>query len=253
MAGDFKEEFCESVSMLHFGEDAKERMYNKLLRLQRESEEREDPIMKKRTFSRAAAVVAACIMVTGITVFAASRISYYTASSKAGYDYKTAAEINKNNSMSKVPEAFDNGFSFAGGNNVRVEGRDESGAAAGKWKDLRADYKNRSGQTITLSLTARPETEEKREATETRTIEGLTVRYDRDEYLMLPSEDMELDANTKRRIENDDHFFVSYGSEHSETVFYNSVSFEKDGILYLIYTADNVESRVLFEMAAELI
>ena len=252
MARDFQEEFRESMNALHFREDVKDRMHNKLLLSQRGSAERKEPIMKKWTFSRAAAAVAACVMITGITAFAASRIVFYTASSRADYEYKTASEMNHTD-MPSVPEAFDNGFAFAGGNDVHVEGKDESGATAGKWTDLSVEYKNDSDQTITLSMTARPDAEETRKATETRTIEGLTVRFDRDEYLVLPDEDDELDANTKDRLEKDDHFFVSYGSEHAETVFYNGVSFEKDGILYHLYSADDISSDVLFGMAAELI
>ena len=253
MSRHFEEEFRESINMLHFREIDKDRMHNRLLLSQRTSTERKEPVMKKWTFSRAAAAIAACIMITGITTLAVSRIAYYTASSRAGYDYKTAAEMNHHNNMSSVPDAFDNGFAFAGGNDVHVKGKDESGTTTGKWTDLSMDYKNDSDQTVTLSMTARPDAEETREATETRMIEGVTVRFDRDEYLLLPDEDDELDTNTKDRMENDDHFFVSYGSEHAETIFYNGVSFEKDGILYHLYTSDSIGSEVLFQMAAELI
>ena len=252
MARDFKEEFRESMNALHFREETKDRIHNKLLLSQRESAERKEPIMKKWTFRRAAAAVAACVMITGITAFAAGKIAYYTSSSRAGYEYKTASEINNTN-MPSVPDAFDNGFAFAGGNDVHVEGKDESGSVAGKWTDLSVQYKNDSGQTITLSMTEHPNAEETRKATETRMIEGVTVRFDRDEYLVLPDENEKLDANTKDRLEKDDHFFVSYGSERAETIFYNGVSFEKDGILYYLYSADDIGSEVLFGMAAELI
>ena len=252
MARDFQEEFRESMNALHFREDVKDRMHNKLLLSQRESAERKEPIMKKWTFSRAAAAVAACVMITGITAFAASRIVFYTASSRADYEYKTASEMNHTD-MPSVPEAFDNGFAFAGGNDVHVEGKDESGATTETWTDLSVQYKNNSDQTITLSMTAHTDAEETRKATETRTMKGVIVRFDRDEYLFLPDEGNELDAITKERLERDNHFFVSYGSESAETVFYNGVSFEKDGILYHLYTADSIDSDMLFEMAAELI
>ena len=254
LSGDFKEEFRESMNALHFREDGKGRIHDRLLFNQRESAKRKENTMNKWTLKRSAAAAAVCIMITGITAFAASKIAYYTAASGTGYEYKTVSEMNaKNHSeLPAIPETLGSGFTFAGGNDINVEGKDESGATVGKWKDLDAQYTDPSGKTVTLSLTAHFD-EEDRSATEIRTISGLQVRFDQDEYLVLPDENAELDEDVRTRMETDDHFFVSYGSEQPETVIYRNVSFEKDGIGYTLYTSDDIDSGTLYRMAAELI
>ena len=92
-----------------------------------------------------------------------------------------------------------------------------------------------------------------RTATDSRTIDGIDIQYNCDEYLVLPSEDYELDEAVKNRMETDDHFFVSYGSNEEETIIYKGVSFEQNGIFYHLYSSDNIGSEELFQMAAELI
>ena len=50
--------------------------------------------MNKWTLPKAAAIAATCLLVTGGTVFAASKIIMYTASSNANYNYSSATEMN---------------------------------------------------------------------------------------------------------------------------------------------------------------
>ena len=251
----FEEEFRQSMDALRFQPADKDRLHSKLVLSQNKTNEREANHMKKWTFKRAAAVAAACLMITGVTAFAAGKISSYNASSKAGYDYKTTAQLNDaNDSMNPAfPESLGNSFSFAGGNNVHVNGVDESGNTVGEWNDLQAEYKDKAGKKVAVSATTHPADENDRTATESRTIAGIDVKYNCDEYLFLPDENSELDAAVKNRMENDDHFFVSYGSDKEETIIYKGVSFEQDGVFYHLYTSDSIDSEELFQMAAELI
>lgn len=78
------------------------------------------------------------------------------------------------------------------------------------------------------------------------------MTYNYDEYLFLPDEDTELDVKTKDRMEQDDHFFVSYGSDAQETVCYRNVRFQKGGISYSVFTSDEVSADELFSIAGEL-
>ena len=110
-----------------------------------------------------------------------------------------------------------------------------------------------SRQPIRTDVSSHNAEDEARTATQSRTISGVDVRYDCDEYLLLPDEDQELDDAVKARMETDDHFFVSYGSEKEETVVYKGVAFEQNGLFYHLYTDDNIDSEELFGMAAELI
>ena len=139
-----------------------------------------------------------------------------------------------------------------GGNTVYVAGKDDSGNTLGKWDDLRAVYKNEDGDIVNLTLSYNLSDDENRTPTESRTIDGITVNFNYDEYLILPDENEPLEASVQERKENDDHFFVSYGGE-KETYFFSNASFIKDGVRYLIFTNDDVSADDLFKMAAELI
>ena len=107
----FEEEFRQSMDALRFQPADKDRLHSKLVLSQNKTNEREANHMKKWTFKRAAAVAAACFMITGVTAFAAGKISSYNASSKAGYDYKTTAQLNDaNDSMNPAFPRFLKGW-----------------------------------------------------------------------------------------------------------------------------------------------
>ena len=254
MSRAFKEEFRESMNELRFQTEDKDRLRRQLVWSQNRISGNEGLNMKKWTLKKIAAAVAVCVLMTGVTVFAAGKISTYFASSKSGYDYKTTAEINaeKDAKMPEIPEKIGNGFLFDGGNKVLVKGVDDAGNTIGKWEDIHATYKA-GDKTITLSLSMHPGDKEGRSSTETRNIDGISVRYDNDEYLYLPDENVQLDLTTQERLKNDDHFFVSYGSEKEETGNQQSVSFKRDGVDYLVYTSDDMSKEDLFQIATELL
>jgi len=253
----FEDEFKKTMDALRFSPEDKKRITEKII--QTHSEQRRIN-MNKWTLPKAAAIAATCLLVTGGTVFAASKIIMYTASSNANYDYSSATEMNSATSdrqenaevkMTDFPDSL-GGYSFDGGNTVYVAGKDDSGNTLGKWDDLRAVYKNEDGDIVNLTLSYNLSDDENRTPTESRTIDGITVNFNYDEYLILPDENEPLEASVQERKENDDHFFVSYGGE-KETYFFSNASFIKDGVRYLIFTNDDVSADDLFKMAAELI
>ena len=136
---------------------------------------------------------------------------------------------------------------------MRAAGMDASGNTVGEWNDLHAEYKDRTGRKINVSVSGHQADGNDRTATESRTIDGTDVQYNCDEYLFLPNEDYDPDDTVKARMENDDHFFVSYGSDKKETTFFKGVTFTQNGLLYHLYTSDSIDSEELFQMAAELI
>ena len=259
MNRDLENLFRTSIHELHFSSEEKERMYRRLLRSGsvHPVKEREEEKMKKWTLPKVAAVAAACLMVTGVSAFAASRMTTYVASSNGEYDYTSVSDINKASASSEIPdfpETLGNGFRFDGGNTVNVAGKDDAGNTLGKWDDLCATYQNDDGRSVNLSLSPYvSEDGDSRTPTETRTISGITVNYNYDEYLFLPDEKEELDADVKKRMETDDHFYVSYGTDTPETTFYSSATFTKDGISYDIFSSDEVSAKELFAIAEELI
>ena len=87
----FEDEFKKTMDALRFSPEDKKRITEKII--QTYSEQRRIN-MNKWTLPKAAAIAATCLLVTGGTVFAASKIIMYTASSNANYDYSSATEMN---------------------------------------------------------------------------------------------------------------------------------------------------------------
>ena len=242
------------MSKIQFSARDKNRLYRNLIQAGT-MKESEGLLMKTNKMRRAVVVAAACFMITGVTVFAASRIVSLTASSRADFDFHTASELNAaNQNFPDYPESFDNGFTFKGGNIVKTGAQDESGNTVDSWDDYSGIYENASGKTVDLSVThsSVDAEDQSRTASSVKEIAGITVRYNYDEYLVV-SEGYELTDAEKDRMENDDHFFVSEGSEERETYYFSSVSFEQDGVYYLLSTFDDVSEDTLYTMAAELI
>ena len=258
MSGNFKNSLKNSMDTLCFSSGDKKRMYENLI-----SAESEDTIMKKLTLPRAAAVAAACVVIMGGTAFAASKITTYLSSSNSFYDYESSEEINsaaasssnEDVTMPEFPESIGGDYVFDGGNTVNVTGKDDNDRTVGKWDDLRAVYINQGGDTINLSMSYKPLDSSSTAPTELRRIDGIEVSYNFDEYLFLPptEEYEELSEDIQSRLESDDHFFVSYGSEEPETIYFSGVLFEKDGITYNVYTNSDVSADTLFNIAEELI
>lgn len=248
------------MDALRFSPEDKRRIRQNILEYQNQQEKRRT-IMNKWTFPKAAVVAAALLLVTGGTVFAASKIATYHSWSNSYYDYTSVAEMNEvasgstNDAGLTIPEFPETlgSYAFDGGNTVHVAGADDTGNTVGKWDELSAVYKNPEGSSIFLEMSLRLPDEDDRTPTEVRTIDGIDVTYNYDEYLVLPNEDEPLDPAIEERMNNDDHFFVSYGSDEAETFFFSGARFIKDGISYLIFSTDEIPGDDLFAIAAELI
>ena len=277
MRNKFEDEFKKSMDTLRFSPEQKTHMAKNILQYQNQNEKREgaqcpadigsaSAEMKGRnkmnqwTLPKAAAVAAACLIVTGGSVFAGSKLVMYTSSSNRDYDYSSVTAINTAASavngkqdivIPKFPETLGN-YMFDGGNTVNVSGKDDAGNTLGKWDDLRAIYKSADGTSVNLLISANIPDDD-RTPTETRIIDDIPVTYNFDEYLILPNENEPLAPEVLARKDNDEHFFVSYGSSEAETKYYRGLSFVKDGISYHIFSMDEVEAAELFKMAEELI
>lgn len=83
----------------------------------------------------------------------------------------------------------------------------------------------------------------------------VVVKYSLDEYLFLPpSQEGQVSQELLDRMENDDHFFISYGSDQEETQMITNLSFDADGVHYCLMTFDtSLTVDELFDMASELI
>ena len=211
--------------------------------------------MKKRLIPRTVLIAATMIMVMTATVFAAGKITSWVSHTYVGNEYLSAEEMNDAAAQlayPALPDALAGGYAFESGNTVDVSGVDDAGEVADTWKDLSAQYTNKDGITVSLSVTDHFDAKEENNATLTRTIADIPVYYYYDEYLTLASEN-DLTGEMKERLESDDHFFVGYGSGGTETLFYSSVTFVKDGYFYHLYTKDGISADDLFAMAEEIL
>lgn len=266
MPSNYTSQFKESMNRLHFSSDDKKRIYNNLTEAIQSSKEKKDEYMKKWSFPKVAAIAVTCLMITGVTTLAVSKITVINSNSGSDYDYNSIAEMttaqsdikgNRNKTMPEFPESIGDGYSFDGGNITHENGMDDTGNTIETWDNLDGTYKNYSGNTLYLSMSYMSlyDDENAPVDTEVRTINGITVNYNYDEYLFLPADDeeKETESDIKERLDNDEHFHVSYGSDKPETKYSSSVSFVKDGINFSIYSYDDVSADELFSIAEELI
>lgn len=254
MSVNFEKEYCDSMGKLQFSTREKDRLYKTLVQAGT-STESEGLFMRKTRFPKAAVIAASCIMIMGATVFAATKIAYLSGSSSSEYDYKTVSEMNaSDNDYPDYPETLGNGFKFDGGNIVKTEGMDESGNTVESWDELEGTYKNSDGKKVHFSVTSRLHAadDDERTPTAVKEIDGTDVAYNYDEYLFVPV-DYEPDNAEKERMEEDAHFFISYGSDEPETKYFSSVYFEQGEIAYTLYTFDDVSQDTLFEMVGDLL
>lgn len=93
------------------------------------------------------------------------------------------------------------------------------------------------------------------DAQKTREVDGITLKNSVNEYLFLPpSSEGNVPEEDLKRQEEDNHFFISFGSEERETVFYTNVVFVMDGNTYILTTDDTkLSADEIFGMAEELI
>jgi hypothetical protein len=253
---DWENDYTKAMDALHFTAAGKSTMVKELMESKADSGRKEIRRMKWRNISKAAAVAALCVVAAGGSVFASSKIVSLVSSSRDGgtYDYETVAKANdaaEDEQLSAFPQAIGD-YTFAGADAVSVKGKDSEDKTVGSWKDLQADYTDADGKEFTLTLSHYSDGDAT-DATETRTIDGVTVSYSRDEVLFLPDEKTEVDAATQERARTDDHFSISYGSDEKEDVVYDSVSFTKDDVNYLLQTSDGADADSMFALAEEIL
>ncbi len=218
-------------------------------------------IFDKQHKQMIAVAVTLGLLITAGTGFAAARFLFYEAYSSGNYEYGTIKEFNQavlgNPGISEtailtLPETLCGTYRFEGGSVVGVLERDDEEMIHGEWKEYRAGYRNLQGFTVDVILSDELSVDRETEPTERRAINGIEVLYDDEEYLVLPDEGEELTVEITRRLAEDDHFHVSYGSSWPESFFFHVISFEKDGIAYRIYTKDDVTVDEMFAIAEEL-
>ena len=144
-----------------------------------------------------------------------------------------------------------------GGNLVTMEGLDEEDAVIESWESISITYKDKEDRTLYVDVTRNAAVYGEDRAswpdpTEQRTIGDVKVRYDHTEHFMVPP-DYEVDEETKKRAEEDEHFAIGYGAPEPEIMFFDTVRFTLNETVYEIISSDGVSGDELFIIAEQLI
>lgn len=201
-------------------------------------------------------LAAAAIMLLSVTVYAASGIisTWYSSSSPADelVSLPTAEECEKE--MGYAPllvDSFSNGYDFEGASFNNNALADENGKVVEKFKSLTCHY-TKGNETVYLSVDKFDSTVEKPGKIHTA-IDGIDIYAHSFNNKIVPP-DYEKTEEDKALETAGKVYFNCDGIDHTEDHFVNSVSWEKDGILYnLMQSNGTLSVDDLVSMAEELI
>ena len=255
----FEQTFKKSIESIRFSAGEKALLCSRLEEIAALQKKGDVQMNKKKTYPRAAVIAAALILATAATVFAAGKISSIASHSRSSYDYTSVEEINrvlKKADITAFPETLGTVFEMEGGNLVTNEGLDEENTVVDSWESISVAYKDKEDRTLYVDVSPVSaiygDQSSWPEPTEKRIIQNTEVRYDHTEHLMVPP-DYEVDEETKKRAEEDEHFAIAYGAPEPETMFFDTVRFTVDDTVYEIITSDGVTGNELFVIAEQLI
>lgn len=260
MKDEIKEIYVDSMDSLHFSGQTKEKM----LRVVNERYRHENggKIMKAGFRIKSAGLIAAaCTLFVGVTAFAASGyISRMESHNRVGSEVTAYEDFGKIESATNFDiltvGEFENGYVFDNAEVVDAEAYGESGNKLEDAVGAALTYKKDGMADLHVYANAvSSEWNEKDTSIETRIIDGIEVRYGVDEYLFLPADqEGKVSQELLDRQENDDHFFISYGTSEKETKFYSHITFVKDGVHYSLSVFDTaLTADDFYEMASQLI
>ena len=250
------EEYIESMRRLEFSDETKEKMIRNLTEI---TPSGNGGIMRKgMKISRTVIIAAACVMIFGVTAAAAGIATMGVSHNRLGSKTDNFEKLSKLEDEIgldiKAVESFSNGYRFE---NMEIQDtslKDDNYNDVETFSGLSIDYAKEGCPNVTVYTEPSGDFGMKY-AQETREINGITLYYSYDEYLFLPaSEEGSASEDELKRMENDPHFFISYGSDERETSFISSVQFVMDGVAYDLLSFDtDMTSGEMLDMAEEII
>lgn len=217
------------------------------------SNERKLNFMKSK--KRFAFIAVAATLALGITAFAASGIvKMWSGSSSSIPDYKSLpseTQVVKDIGYEAVLiDTFENGYKFDNGSIVKNDLSDENGNSLEKFKSVDFRYVKDGDKVYFEQEKYNSETEKEGEIIANEN--GTDIYYHSYTNKLVPP-DYELTDEDKKAEENGELVF-SYGSSKVEISEVQSVSWEKDGVHYLLMQIDGKLSQdELCNMAKEVI
>ncbi len=163
-----------------------------------------------------------------------------------------------NNDADKISDKISlpdklNGYNFKSGNIEKINKIDENINIIGEYAELYANYGD-------LTLTIHEYDEEideaeynlqKGQSEETKDINEVSVYCHTDKYLSVPADYEPTDE--EKQMEENNEIFISYGSDSREEQIFTSVQWEQNGLVYNIFTFNDVTFETMFEAAEQII
>ncbi len=219
------------------------------------SAEQERKLTFMKSKKRFALIAVAATLAIGITAFAASGIvKVWTGTSSAIPDYKnlpTQEQLIEDVGYSGVLIGrFENGYEFDNGSIIKNNISDENGNSVEKFKSVDFSYEKDGDRVYFSQKKYNSETEQEGDIIANEN--GIDIYYYSYTNKLVPP-DYEMTDEDKRAEANGELVF-SYGASKVETSKVQSVSWEKDGIHYLLMQIDGKLSKYeLCDMAKEAV
>ncbi len=256
MSNERIESYKKSMEDLSFSDYEKERLVHRVLNGGTEDGGR---MRRKLDIRKIGIAVAACVMLFSITAVAAGKVASIVSWNRIDTRTESFADLSKIEEKAGMSvaavEAFSNGYTFDHMEVKEMKTQDDDGNDLNKYKGISIEYAKDGMPEIFVNMDPSEVYDESDgdRATEVKEVNGVTLHYNYDEYLGLLVGEKATDEEMQRE-ETDDHFFISSGTDVRETYFVSSVSFEMDGITYMLMGFDlDMTADELFEMAEELI
>ncbi|MDO4296114.1 MAG: hypothetical protein Q4D90_08165 [bacterium] len=241
----------QTANQVKIDEVKREQMKYAILR-----ECKEEKKMKK-TWKKVVGIVAALSVLCVGAAFAGGKIVGYRSSSYRDNDVREyeemPKEIRKLGYEVQIPEKFTNGYDFSEGQVISVDATDEAGNVLGSYPSLDVFYEKEGGGMISVSI-HKPLAGQDEEIVEGEKLDcdGVDAYYKEQEYLFVPPS-YEL-SKEEQALEASGELMVSYGSNEVERTRSKYISWEEDGISYLVMSMEenNMGAQDFLQMAKEL-
>ena len=252
----FEENIKEALSNISNQVEASDQLRLRVNNAMKQQTQKEGFLMKKRFSLKSAAILAAILCLTTVTVFAATRVSEYisTSSSKPTYTSFPTEKVLKKD-LGFVPnsvERFSNSYTFHEaviGNTTPV---DENGKKMDDYKFISYTYVFGKDKKVNLTVNKQLPGETSDSKAAKTDYKGIALSYSSQKYRFVPP-DYKLTEEDKKAQESGEIEF-SYGSDAVENSIFQSVIWTDNGISYNLMAKDsNLQQADLTAMAKEIV
>ena len=250
-------EYIESMSLIKLSDDKKEKMISDLTKI---SPIRKEGTMKKRMgVKKTAIIVAACIMVFGVTATATGIATGVVSHNKPDTRTGNFGDLEKLEQQAGLDitavESFSNGYEFDHMEIGESTTQDDNFNDLLSYKGISMNYVKENEPYVAIYMDPKNMVsgDASEDAMDSRVVGDVNVYYSCDEYLFVPVGETLTDEE-KERDANDPHFFISDGSDERETRMFSHVSFIMGDVYYCILSYDtDMNADEMMDMAEEII